>query len=110
MMNMFFSVMNCSSGFPEVAAIKMIPFRELGTVEEAVNKCIDEFDSFASRYSGTSPFHEHHKALIEMAAQIQNKEQIVSSTCSFRRDDGKLVQRILSVSVRSGDDLPTRRY
>lgn len=109
MLNMYFSVMNCSTGFPEVAAIKLIPFRELGTIDQAVNECIDAFDKFSDAYSGTAPFAEHKQALIEMAAQIQHKEQIISGTVSFRRDTGKLVQRILSVSVRTGTDLPTKR-
>lgn len=110
MMNMYFSVLNCSTGFPEVAAIKLIPFRDLGDLEKAVNECIDQFDAFANKYSSSAPFHEHHDDLMQLAARIEHRDQIVSSTASFRREDGKLVQRILSVSVRAGEDLPTRRY
>lgn len=108
MLNMYFSVLNCSRGFPEVAAIKLIPFRLLGDMEAAVNECIDQFDAFADRYSGSAPFAEHKAELIEMAARISREDQIVSSTASFRREDKSLVQRVLTVSVLHGTDLPTR--
>lgn len=109
MLNMYFSVLNCSSGFPEVAAIKLIPFRVLGNIETAVNQCIDEFDKWSASYSGSAPFHVHRQELIEMAAMIESPDDVKSLGVNFRQD-GRLIQRILSVSVRSGDDLPTRRY